>query len=303
MTDIPPPEDQTPTGAPAPLIPLSPLSARVPRRAHPSPDRLIRTRLRASSRAPFATPHHLHPPQLSPLSKEPPSMLKKLLAGVITAVLSLGAVALIAGPASAHHNTSTSTSPVPPTAATRSPGASRTPRVTRPRSSPRRTCPPPLNASLGFSERKQFLQFVTEPQDLALNITGSWVATAYSQPNSGVCLRGRRSRPAASRSRPGRRPRRSVCDGPNHFTDPSYSLTPVTGVAVHGQRRGQGRRRHRSRPPTAPRCTSRPPSPTPSTSWSEPRSGTSRSPSRPRLHGEGRAGQAGPHAGDLHRPR
>ncbi len=32
-------------------------------------------------------------------------MFKKLLAGVITAVLSLGAVALIAGPASAHHNT------------------------------------------------------------------------------------------------------------------------------------------------------------------------------------------------------
>ena len=32
-------------------------------------------------------------------------MLKKILAGAITAVLSLGVVALVASPASAHHNT------------------------------------------------------------------------------------------------------------------------------------------------------------------------------------------------------
>ena len=155
-------------------------------------------------------------------------MLKKLLAGVITAVLSLGAVALIAGPASAHHNdidvkvSCATDGSYRVTWGVKNSEGDKTEIITA------SNLPVALNASLGFGERKEFLQFVSTPQDLTLNITGTW-SNGYSQPNSGSVSAA--SFPSGCiKVTAGATPSYSVCDGPNHFTDPSYSLTPVTGV-------------------------------------------------------------------------
>lgn len=168
-------------------------------------------------------------------------MLKKLLAGVITAVLSLGAVALIAGPASAHHNTinvavtcATDGQYKVTWSVTNSEG-DKTEVITA------SNLPAAVNATLGFGETKQFLQFVSEPQNLQLTTTGYWAATNVYSNDSGWldksafptgCIK----LTAGATQAP------SVCDGPNHFTDPTYSLTPVTGVqyTVNGSIKGAG---------------------------------------------------------------
>ncbi len=160
-------------------------------------------------------------------------MLKKLLAGVITAVLSLGAVALIAGPASAHHNTIN----VNVACAAGGSGYAVTWSVTNSESDKTEVITAssmpgvvPVNTNFAFSETKQFIQTVTEPQNLELVLTGYWEATGVTTTNSGYlnssafptgCIKVT----AVATSAP------SVCDGPNHFTDPSYTLTAVTGVA------------------------------------------------------------------------
>jgi hypothetical protein len=157
-------------------------------------------------------------------------MLKKLLAGVITAVLSLGAVALIAGPASAHHNV------VNVNVACDAGGAGYavTWSVTNSEGDKSEVItdsnlPAAVNATLGFSETKTFVQIVSAPQDLSLTVTGYWATTNVTHVDSGSLSAGAFPTgcikvAAIATSAP------SVCDGPNHFTDPSYTLTAVTGV-------------------------------------------------------------------------
>jgi hypothetical protein len=156
-------------------------------------------------------------------------MLKKLLAGVITAVLSLGAVALIAGPASAHHNTvsvgvscATDGSYKVTWSVTNSEG-DKSEVITQ------SNLPAAQGATLGFGETKQFLQFVTEPQDLSLQITGYWEATNVYSQDSGWLSKS--SFPTGCiKVTAGATPAPSVCDGPNHFTVPKYTIAAVTGV-------------------------------------------------------------------------
>ncbi len=156
-------------------------------------------------------------------------MLKKLLAGVITAVLSLGAVALIAGPASAHHNTIT----VGVTCATD--GQYKvTWSVTNSEKDKSEVIkdsnlPAAVNTTIGFGATAQYLQFVTEPQDLSLKITGYWEATnVYHKAEAWLS---KSAFPTGCiKLTAEATPAYSVCDGPNHFTSPSYTLKPVTGV-------------------------------------------------------------------------
>jgi hypothetical protein len=168
-------------------------------------------------------------------------MLKKLLAGVITAVLSLGAVALIAGPASAHHNTvsvgvscATDGSFKVTWSVTNSEG-DKSEVITQ------SNLPAAVNATLGFGETKQFLQFVTEPQDLSLQITGYWAATNVYSNDSGWLSKSSFPTGCIKVSAEAT-PAPSVCDGPNHFTDPGYTLKSVNGVAytVNGAPQGAG---------------------------------------------------------------
>jgi hypothetical protein len=157
-------------------------------------------------------------------------MLKKLLAGVITAVLSLGAVALIAGPASAHHNVVD----VAVSCATDGSGYKVTWGVTNSEGDKTEVItasnlPAAVNANLGFGERKEFLQFVSEPQDLSLTVTGYWASTNVTHIDGGSLSAGAFPTGCLKVSAAAT-PSPSVCDGPNHFTDPSYTLTAVTGV-------------------------------------------------------------------------
>ena len=158
-------------------------------------------------------------------------MLKKLLAGLITAVLSLGAVALIAGPASAHHNTITVSVACATSGAytvtwkvknsetdkTEVITASNLPAVV------------PVNTSFAFGETKTFVQTVTTPQDIELALTGYWAATKVTNYDKGSIAKesfptGCLKVTAEATSTP------SVCDGPNTFTVPEYTLKAVTGV-------------------------------------------------------------------------
>lgn len=156
-------------------------------------------------------------------------MLKKLLAGVITAVLSLGAVALIAGPASAHHNvvnvdvSCAADGGYKVTWSVTNSEGDKTEVITQ------SNLPAAVNASLGFGETKQFLQFVSEPQDLSLTVTGYWEATNVVHTDGGSLSAGAFPTGCLKVTAVAT-PSYSVCDGPNHFTDPSYTLTPVTGV-------------------------------------------------------------------------
>ena len=167
-------------------------------------------------------------------------MLKKLLAGVITAVLSLGAVALIAGPASAHHNTidvkvsCATDGSYKVTWGVKNSEGDKTEVITA------SNLPAALNASLGFGERKEFLQFVSTPQDLTLNITGTW--SQRVQPAQLRVLSAGSFPTGCIKVTAGATPAYSLCDGPNHFTAPTYSLTPVTGVqyTVNGAPKGAG---------------------------------------------------------------
>ncbi|HWM33036.1 MAG TPA: hypothetical protein VNR36_02235, partial [Pseudolysinimonas sp.] len=177
-------------------------------------------------------------------------MFKKLLAGLVTAVLSLGVVALVAGPASAHHNTIsakvvcavdgkyTVTWSVTNSETNKSEliTASNLPGVVAPNTT-----------TLGFGETKTFPQTVDARQNLELVLTGFWDGDpntnrddVYSQ-NSGYLSKG--AFPTGCiKVTPGATPNPSVCDGPNHFTDPSYTLKKVDGVTytVDGQTRADG---------------------------------------------------------------
>lgn len=168
-------------------------------------------------------------------------MLKKLLAGAIAAVLSLGAVALIAGPASAHHNDIT----VGVTCATdgqykvtwtvKNSEGDKSEVITA------SNLPAAVNATIGFGASADFVQYVPTPQNLTLQVTGYWEASGYSKSDSGSisansfptgCIKVTAEATFAP----------SVCDGPNHFTSPTYSLKPVDGVqyTVNSSVKGAG---------------------------------------------------------------
>ena len=158
-------------------------------------------------------------------------MLKKLLAGAITAVLSLGVVALVAGPASAHHNTiqvnvscAVDGAYTVTWSVTNSEG-DKTEVITQ----SNMTGVVAVGTSFAFGETKQFVQVVQQPQNLELILTGYWAATNVYSTNSGWLGAG--SFPtgcikvtAEATKAP------SVCTGPNQYSDPSYTLKPVTGV-------------------------------------------------------------------------
>jgi hypothetical protein len=158
-------------------------------------------------------------------------MLKKLLAGVITAVLSLGVVVLVAGPASAHHNTikvnvvCATDGGYKVTWSVTNSESDKTEKITQ----SNMPAVVPINTTFGFSETKQFVQIVSEPQNLELVLTGYWQATNYYSTDKGWL--GKDSFPtgcikvtAEATSSP------SVCTGPNQYSAPSYTLKAVTGV-------------------------------------------------------------------------
>jgi hypothetical protein len=98
-----------------------------------------------------------------------------------------------------------------------------------------------VNTNLGFGEQKFFPQNVSEPQDLSLTIKGYWESTNVYSTDNGFLSKS--SFPTGCiKVQAVATPYPSVCDGPNHFTDPSYSLTAVTGVAytVNGTPQGAG---------------------------------------------------------------
>jgi hypothetical protein len=176
-------------------------------------------------------------------------MFKKLLAGVITAVLSLGVVALVAGPASAHHNT-ISAKVVCATDGTYKVIWS----VTNSESNKSEKITASSNPSVvgigttfGFSETQTFPQFVSTPQDLKLDLTGFWDGDplttkddVYSA-NSGSISKN--SFPAGClKVTPSATDKPSVCTGPNTFSDPTYTLADVTGVkyTVNGADKAAG---------------------------------------------------------------
>ena len=164
-------------------------------------------------------------------------MFKKILAGVVTAVLSLGVVALVAGPASAHHNT------INPTVTCATDGTFKVDwavtnsetnktEVITVSSNPSVV---PVGTTFAFSQTKTFTQFVTTPQNLELDLTGFWDGDTsttnddvYSA-NSGWF--GKDSFPTGClQVTPSATPQPSVCDGPNHYTSPTYTLNAVEGV-------------------------------------------------------------------------
>lgn len=165
-------------------------------------------------------------------------MFKKILAGVVTAVLSLGVVALVAGPASAHHNT------INPTVTCATDGTYKVDwAVTNSESNKTEVITVSSNpgvvavgTSFAFSETKHFTQFVAAPQNLELDLTGFWDGDTTTKnddvysANSGWF--GKDSFPTGClQVTPSATPQPSVCDGPNHFTAPTYTLTAVTGIA------------------------------------------------------------------------
>lgn len=176
-------------------------------------------------------------------------MLKKLLAGLITAVLSLGVVALVAGPASAHHNTISAKvtcavdGDYTVTWSVNNSESNKTEVIT----ASNMPAVVPVNTSFAFSETKTFVQEVSTPQNLELVLTGFWDGDTstnrddvYSQ-NSGWF--GKDSFPTGClKVTPDATQAPSVCDGPNHYTDPSYTMKAVTGVeyTVDGKVKGAG---------------------------------------------------------------
>jgi hypothetical protein len=165
-------------------------------------------------------------------------MLKKLLAGVITAVLSLGVVALVASPASAHHNT------INPKVTCATDGtykvtwsvtnseSNKTELITE---SNKPDVVPPNTTTLGFNETKTFIEFVDAPQNLELVLTGFWDGDTstnrddvYSRDSGWF---GKDSFPTGCiKVTPEATQAPSVCDGPDHYTDPTYTLKDVTGI-------------------------------------------------------------------------
>ncbi|HWH26460.1 MAG TPA: hypothetical protein VNT53_07425 [Pseudolysinimonas sp.] len=158
-------------------------------------------------------------------------MLKKILAGAIATALSLGVVALVASPASAHHNTiavdvSCATSGAYTVSWTVTNSESTKSEVITESSLPDVV---PVGTTLGFSESRVFTQHLTEPKDLTLALTGYWaagnvttkasasIATAYFPTG---CFH---VTPQLSK-------KQAACTGPNTYSDPSYTLVANAGV-------------------------------------------------------------------------
>lgn len=158
-------------------------------------------------------------------------MLKKVLAGLITAVLSLGVVALVAGPASAHHNT------IWPEVACATDGTYKITWSVQNSENAKsevivqssNTSVVPVNETFGFGETKYFTQYVTEVKDYSLTLRGFWADGNVYNDSTGTLTKGRFPTGCITVT-PEATPSPSVCDGPNHYTDPSYTLKPVTGV-------------------------------------------------------------------------
>jgi hypothetical protein len=164
-------------------------------------------------------------------------VFKKLLAGVVTAVLSLGVVALVAGPASAHHNTiwpevtcavngtydiswSVENSE---TGKTEVITQSNHPEIV------------PVNTSFGFHEKKYFPQNVSTPQSITLSLTGFWDGDTSTTSDdvyntTSYTLTSDRFPSGCLKVTGDATPKPSECTGPNKFSEPSYTLKDVTGV-------------------------------------------------------------------------
>jgi hypothetical protein len=171
-------------------------------------------------------------------------MFKKVLAGLITAVLSLGVVALVAGPASAHHNT------IWPEVACATDGSYKITwavenseynktEVIVDSSNPAVV---PVNTSFGFHETMYFVQTVTEVKNYSLSLRGFWADGNVYNDSTGTLTKDRFPTGCITLT-PDATPTPSVCDGPNHYTNPTYTLKDVgPGVkyTVDGGVKGPG---------------------------------------------------------------
>lgn len=176
-------------------------------------------------------------------------MLKKLLAGLVTAVLSLGVVVLVASPASAHHNT-ISAKVVCATDGTykvtwsvTNSESNKTEKITQ-SNMPGVVA---VGTQLGFSETKTFVQTVTEPQNLELVLTGFWdgdtSTTKDDVYNKDSGWFGKDSFPKGClKVTPEATDQPSVCNGPNTYTTPTYTLKSVPGIkyTVDGSEKAPG---------------------------------------------------------------
>ena len=164
-------------------------------------------------------------------------MFKKILAGVVTAVLSLGVVALVAGPASAHHNTiwpevtcaTDGTYKVDWSVQNSESGKTEVITVSN------NTAIVPVGTSFGFSETKHFVQTVATPQDITLSLTGFWDGDTSTTGddvynNTSFTLTKDKFPNGCIKVTPEATPQPSVCTGPDKFSDPTYTLKNVAGV-------------------------------------------------------------------------
>ncbi len=151
-------------------------------------------------------------------------MLKKILAGLTTAVLALGVVALVASPASAHHNTISAAVVCSPT------GYTVTWTVVNSESDKseeiKETSNPslvPVGTTLANGETKTFVQTVSAPQNLTLTLKGFWAQTNVYSSNSGSIASGAfptgciETSPTVSKTQ-------AQCDGPNSYSTPTYTI-------------------------------------------------------------------------------
>lgn len=175
-------------------------------------------------------------------------MFKKIAAGVITAVLSLGAVVFLAGPASAHHNTiwPEVTCAVDGTYniswSVENSETNKTEVITQSNQSF-----VPTGTSFGFHEKKYFPQNVSTPQSITLTLTGFWDGDPSTKNDdvyntTSYTLTADRFPTGCLTVTPKVDQNPSVCNGPNTYTDPSYTITDVTGVkyTVDGQPKAPG---------------------------------------------------------------
>ncbi|CAN5159448.1 hypothetical protein BH11ACT3_BH11ACT3_00340 [soil metagenome] len=158
-------------------------------------------------------------------------MFKKLLAGVTAAILSLGAVALIAGPASAHHNdinVSVSCATGPYGAASgayvvtwtvKNSEVDKTETIT---SSSLPDVVAPTVTTFQPNETRVFTQSVSTAKDITLTLGAAW-DNGYTNSNSNSIAAA--SFPSGcfhTSAYLNKVP--SVCTGPNTFTDPTYTI-------------------------------------------------------------------------------
>lgn len=153
-------------------------------------------------------------------------MLKKILAGLTTAVLALGVVALVAGPASAHHNDVTATVVCSPTGYTViwkvvNSEAQKSEKIVE--SSNESLVP--VNTPFLASETKTFDQTVTAPQDLTLTLKGFWADGNVYTSNSGSVASSAFPTGCIETS-PTLSTTQAQCDEktPNTYTTPTYTI-------------------------------------------------------------------------------